>query len=214
MLLQAAIQVGHQRAAQALARRLAFVAHLSIGQVAAGFTCIARHLGDAAVLAGDWTAAQAHYAKALESAGKLHFRPELALTHLRMAELLLQEGSGAGLPEALEHLEVAIPELQDMHMQPALERARALSEKYRPVSPRKSARLSGSETLTAREREIVSLMGGGRSNREIAERLVISEGTVEVHVKHILSKLGFSSRVQVATWLADRRSDEAVEDLA
>jgi non-specific serine/threonine protein kinase len=47
----------------------------------------------------------------------------------------------------------------------------------------------------------------GRSNREIAERLVITEGTVEVHVKHILSKLGFRSRTQVATWVADHRSE-------
>jgi DNA-binding NarL/FixJ family response regulator len=42
----------------------------------------------------------------------------------------------------------------------------------------------------------------GLSNRDIAEKLVISEGTVEVHVKPILGKLGFSSRAQVAGWFA------------
>jgi DNA-binding NarL/FixJ family response regulator len=42
----------------------------------------------------------------------------------------------------------------------------------------------------------------GRSNREIAARLVITEGTVEVHVKHILGKLGVKSRAQVAGWFA------------
>jgi non-specific serine/threonine protein kinase len=61
-------------------------------------------------------------------------------------------------------------------------------------------------TLTAREREIAGLLADELSNRELAERLVISEGTVEVHVKHILSKLEFRSHTQVAAWFADRRS--------
>jgi predicted ATPase/DNA-binding CsgD family transcriptional regulator/DNA-binding XRE family transcriptional regulator len=60
--------------------------------------------------------------------------------------------------------------------------------------------------LTTREREIVSLLAAGLSNREIADRLVISESTTEVHVKHILSKLGFKSRTQVAAWFSRRES--------
>jgi non-specific serine/threonine protein kinase len=59
-----------------------------------------------------------------------------------------------------------------------------------------------SDTLTAREREIASLLADGMSNREIPEKLVISEGTVDVHVKHILGKLGFRSRAHVAGWFA------------
>jgi hypothetical protein len=47
---------------------------------------------------------------------------------------------------------------------------------------------------------VASLLAAGRSNRDIAQLLVISEGTVEVHVKHILSKLGVKSRGQVAAW--------------
>ncbi|HEY1298733.1 MAG TPA: LuxR C-terminal-related transcriptional regulator, partial [Chloroflexota bacterium] len=54
--------------------------------------------------------------------------------------------------------------------------------------------------------EIVSLLAAGLSNREIADRLVISESTTEVHVKHILSKLGFKSRTQVAAWFSRRES--------
>ena len=49
-------------------------------------------------------------------------------------------------------------------------------------------------------------MADGLSNREIGEQLVISEGTVEVHVKHILSKLGLRSRSQVAAWAAEQRA--------
>ena len=52
--------------------------------------------------------------------------------------------------------------------------------------------------LTAREREVLSLVGAGRTNRQIAEELFISESTAGVHVSHILSKLGVSSRTQAA----------------
>jgi predicted ATPase/DNA-binding CsgD family transcriptional regulator len=56
--------------------------------------------------------------------------------------------------------------------------------------------------LTPREHEIAVLVGEGLSNREIADRLVISRRTAETHVEHILGKLGFSSRAQVAVWVA------------
>jgi non-specific serine/threonine protein kinase len=46
------------------------------------------------------------------------------------------------------------------------------------------------------------LIADGLSNHDIAEKLVISELTVDVHVKHILGKLGFRSRAQVAGWVA------------
>jgi DNA-binding NarL/FixJ family response regulator len=57
-------------------------------------------------------------------------------------------------------------------------------------------------TLSRREREVAQLLARGLSNREIAGRLYLSERTVDNHVHHILDKLGFDSRVQVATWLA------------
>jgi predicted ATPase/DNA-binding CsgD family transcriptional regulator len=54
--------------------------------------------------------------------------------------------------------------------------------------------------LTPRERQVAALVTQGKSNREIAGELVLSERTVENHVGNILSKLGFSSRAQVAAW--------------
>lgn len=56
--------------------------------------------------------------------------------------------------------------------------------------------------LSRREREVAQLLAHGLSNREIAQRLFRSERTVDNHVHHILDKLGFDSRVQVATWVA------------
>ncbi|MFJ9785983.1 ATP-binding protein [Amycolatopsis sp. NPDC101161] len=56
--------------------------------------------------------------------------------------------------------------------------------------------------LTDREREVAVLIADGRSNQEIADKLVISRRTAEGHVNRILRKLGFDSRSQVAAWAA------------
>jgi DNA-binding CsgD family transcriptional regulator len=58
--------------------------------------------------------------------------------------------------------------------------------------------------LSRREHEVAQLLAHGLSNREIAERLFLSERTVDNHVHHILDKLGFESRVQIATWVAQK----------
>jgi DNA-binding CsgD family transcriptional regulator len=58
--------------------------------------------------------------------------------------------------------------------------------------------------LTAREREVAALIARGKSNRDIAEALVLGPRTVQTHVAHILAKLGCSSRAQVAAWAADQ----------
>jgi DNA-binding NarL/FixJ family response regulator len=54
--------------------------------------------------------------------------------------------------------------------------------------------------LTTREVEIVRLLGAGKTNKEIAGELAISERTARTHVSHILGKLGLSSRTQAALW--------------
>jgi predicted ATPase/DNA-binding CsgD family transcriptional regulator len=54
------------------------------------------------------------------------------------------------------------------------------------------------ELLTAREREVAALVAAGLTNKHIAARLVVSKRTVDAHLEHILGKLGYSSRVQVA----------------
>jgi len=65
--------------------------------------------------------------------------------------------------------------------------------------------------LSRREIEIAGLVAAGMTSRAIADKLFLSERTVETHVTHIMTKLGFSSRAQVATWIADQRRALAPE---
>ena len=58
--------------------------------------------------------------------------------------------------------------------------------------------------LTERELEVVALIAQGKSNREIAEALVVAKITVETHVNNILHKLGFTSRTQIVLWAVER----------
>ena len=58
------------------------------------------------------------------------------------------------------------------------------------------------EGVTDREREVLTLIARGLSNREIAAGMVISVRTAETHVQHIMVKLGFTARSQIAAWAA------------
>ncbi|HYO50720.1 MAG TPA: LuxR C-terminal-related transcriptional regulator, partial [Chloroflexia bacterium] len=58
--------------------------------------------------------------------------------------------------------------------------------------------------LTGRELDVARLVVQGKSNREIAEELVLSQRTVQVHITNILGKLGFESRAQIAAWVVQK----------
>ena len=60
------------------------------------------------------------------------------------------------------------------------------------------------EGLTQRERAVAALIARGKSNREIADELVVAPRTIETHISSILSKLGFTSRTQIAIWATEK----------
>ena len=87
--------------------------------------------------------------------------------------------------------------------------AYALGEKSEPLRPVRESPRSDPSGLTRREREVAELIAAGLSNKDIANRLVISRRTAEAHVEHILTKLGFGTRTQVATWILEHGSESA-----
>ena len=83
---------------------------------------MARHLGGAELLAGNYQKALSYLRQSVEVASKVRFRPEIALSRLELAELLM-DCYPEEPAEAQGHLDYAIEELQKMNMQPALQRA-------------------------------------------------------------------------------------------
>ena len=60
--------------------------------------------------------------------------------------------------------------------------------------------------LTEREKSVLKLIAQGKTNKEIGKALEISDGTVKVHVKHVLHKLSFRSRVEAAVWAKEQKN--------
>jgi DNA-binding NarL/FixJ family response regulator len=91
-----------------------------------------------------------------------------------------------------------------MSIEQAVELALATTQTppEQPDQPLASSKQRVTE-LSPREQQVAALLAEGLTNRQIAERLVVTERTVAAHIEHILDKLGFASRHQVATWAAD-----------
>jgi LuxR family transcriptional regulator, regulator of acetate metabolism len=68
-----------------------------------------------------------------------------------------------------------------------------------PARPARAVRLPARTPLTRREQDVLALMARGATNRQIAHRLVITEGTVKSHVKHVFRKLGVTNRAQAVS---------------
>lgn len=80
--------------------------------------------------------------------------------------------------------------------------AMAVGRRERPAVPEPPA---PARPLTRREKEIAGLVAEGLGNREIADRLFLSKRTVDSHMEHIFTKLGFSSRTQLTNWVLEQR---------
>jgi len=120
LYLEAAVLTDHRQAAELLLN-----CFTGTSVVTPGFfypTCIPRHMGGAAALLGRYDEARKYYDEAIKVCTEMKFRPELALTRLQLAELLLEHYPDEK-KEALEHLDFAIAEFREMKMQPSLERA-------------------------------------------------------------------------------------------
>ena len=99
--------------------------------------------------------------------------------------------------------EVARRRFEAIGAQLGAQRAEAVLRRLGARLPRREQRAG---VLSAREIEVADLVAEGLSNPAIARRLYLSRPTVARHVANILAKLGFSSRAQIAAWVAQGRA--------
>ncbi len=156
----------------------------------AGQHWVARHLeGPLRLAEGDATGAVEALLAVLTDPDPTLYATTQAALQISLAAALLASGDREG---SLAAVRVALVQLERW---PGWRRDRAESLLRRLEG---SGRSDGE--LTAREREVAALIAEGLTNGQLAERLFISPKTAAVHVSNILTKLGLSSRVEVAAW--------------
>jgi DNA-binding CsgD family transcriptional regulator len=146
-------------------------------------------LGLAAATTGRLDRAVPLLRAAVDEADAAGVPPAAAQARAYLAAVLGRRGEAA---EAGAVAARAAAQAEQLGMAPLLARCRALRDSL--------ADRAG--PLTRREREIAELVAEGLTNREIGAAVHISERTAENHVQHILAKLGFAKRAQIAAWVA------------
>ncbi|MBL7501281.1 AAA family ATPase [Frankia sp. CNm7] len=159
------------------------------------------HLGQSAAFLGRLDDAVVDLDAALaycRAAGAAGFAVETAC---ELAAALTRRAHPGDLDRARQLLDEAEQAAGQLGMDPWASRARDLLA----AMPRAAdARPPAASPLSPREAEVAELVAGGLTNRQIAAKLFISERTAQTHVQHILTRLGFSSRTQIATWVSTR----------
>ncbi len=157
-------------------------------------------LGEFLTYANDWRSASGAYRAAMQHAGVMHDILGEARANSQLALALLELGDLESKNEGRERLSIAHSVLSRLNARPDMEKSEAGAKRFglrpRQRRPSMSNRTPGS--LTRREREVLGLVMNGMTNRQIAQRLTISEKTAEGHVGNILAKLSCSSRMKAA----------------
>jgi DNA-binding NarL/FixJ family response regulator len=152
---------------------------------------LARMLGELDVGCGDFAVAVPHLEEGLRVDTLLGARPFVARGHLGLAQAFRATG---GLAQSAEHGRVALADARRLDMPGVVREAETVLAELGAAAPTPS-------TLTPREREVAELVAQGLSNREVADRLVLSERTVESHVRNMLTKTGLRSRTELTRWV-------------
>jgi ATP/maltotriose-dependent transcriptional regulator MalT len=155
---------------------------------------VARGLGVMAAALGDLDEAELLLGEAIGLEHRTGALPFEALALVERARVLIRRGGPGDRDRAGRDLDKALLIGRRLSLLPMVSAAEALAAEVTGLK-------GGSATLTAREREIAGLVAEGLSNRAIAERLVVSERTVETHVRGALNKLGMANRTQLAAWV-------------
>ena len=150
-------------------------------------------LGLAAATIGRLDDAARHLRAAAEINDRAGLRPFAAWARYQLARVLARRRRPGDREEAAALAASAAAIAQGLGMTPLRHRATELAASLAGKAPGQ---------LTARERDIAALVCQGLTNRQIAATVHISERTAENHVQHILTKLGFTTRAQIAAWVA------------
>ena len=150
-------------------------------------------LGGLAVLLDHTEAALEHFATAVTVNTRLGARPFVVLARLDWAGALRARGRRGDQAEALPLARQAAEEAHRLDMPGPARRAEQLVSELRHA-------IQAGNPLTPREQEIAGLISGGLTDRAIAARLVLSERTVEGHVRNMLTKLHLTNRTELAAW--------------
>lgn len=153
-------------------------------------------------------AAEAALTAAQTLAIEMGARPRQWHIDIALGNLYLSQERIAEAEQAFESARTLIEELaatidEELLRDHFLQQAMAMLPHPRPLSPKQVTKQAYGG-LTAREREIAALIAQEKFNREIADILVLSERTIETHVRNILFKLNLTSRHQIAKWAIDK----------
>jgi DNA-binding NarL/FixJ family response regulator len=185
-------------------------------------------LGDTAQAESDYATARTHFYRALLIAADIRWTPLILAIVAGVSEFLLKTGEAG---QAAEY--VTMVAQHPASDPPTRRRAEQLLKRTKPrgeiadladldttarrlcdqlkepkvyslTEDSRAIKQKSIDALTAREREVAILIGKGKSNQEIADTLIVGYRTVETHVSHILSKLGFNARTQIALWTLEK----------
>ena len=156
-----------------------------------------RVLGLLAQTMGNLDQATAHFEGALAFCRRAGYRPELAWTCCDYADTLLQRDASGDREKAMSLLDESLSISTELGMRPLMERTQDRLDRIGFAAPEIPDYPSG---LSQREVEVLRLLALGKSNREIGDELVITEGTVRRHVSNVYDKIGVSNRTEATRY--------------